>query len=88
MELHPDLASRTINITSMTNTNCCECGIKTPDDGQLICPKHVEFFIKIKLSNSASRWRSLCMICCMILRSTGPQELELCTWISDVLILS
>jgi len=22
------------NITSMTNTYCCECSIKTPDDGQ------------------------------------------------------
>jgi hypothetical protein len=33
-----------INITSMTNSNCCEYSIKTPDDGQSICPKHVEFF--------------------------------------------
>ena len=23
-----------VNITSMTNTNCCEYSIKTPDDGQ------------------------------------------------------
>jgi hypothetical protein len=38
---------QTVNITSMTNTNCCEYSIKTPDDGQYICPKHVEFFTKI-----------------------------------------
>jgi len=30
--------------------------VKTPDDGQKICPKHVEFCIKIKLRNNASRW--------------------------------
>jgi len=27
---------------------------KTPDDGLQVCPKHVEFFTKIKLRNSAS----------------------------------
>jgi len=31
----------------MTNTNCCEYGIKTPDDGQQVCLKHAEFFSKI-----------------------------------------
>jgi len=31
-EFNPDLASKTVNITSMTNTNCCEYSIKTPDD--------------------------------------------------------
>jgi len=25
---------QTVNITSMTNTNCCEYSIKTPDDGK------------------------------------------------------
>jgi len=30
---HPGLASR-VNITSMTNTYCCEYSIKTTDDGQ------------------------------------------------------
>ena len=34
------------DITSMTNTFCCEYSIKTPDDGQYIYPKHVEFFTK------------------------------------------
>jgi len=33
----------------MTNTYCCEYSIKTPDDGQKICSKHVEFFTKIEL---------------------------------------
>jgi len=36
------------NITSTTNTYCCEYSIQTPDDGQLICPKHVEFFTKYR----------------------------------------
>jgi len=47
---------RKVNITSMTNTICCEYSIKTPDDGLQVCPKHVEFFTKIKLRNSASCW--------------------------------
>jgi len=38
----------------MTNNYCCEYSIKTPDDGQKICPKYVEFFTKINLKNSAS----------------------------------
>ena len=46
--------------TSMTNTSCCEYSIKTPDDGQQVCPKHVELFIEIQLRNSASCWLALC----------------------------
>jgi len=38
------LADRQHN--SMTNSSCCEYTIKTPDDGQYICPKHLEFFNK------------------------------------------
>jgi len=37
----------------MTNTICCEYSTKTPDDGQYVCPKHVELFTEIKLRNSA-----------------------------------
>jgi len=40
----------------MTNTYCCVYTVETPDDGQLICPKHVEFFITINLRQSAFRW--------------------------------
>jgi len=40
----------------MTNTYFCEYSIETPDDGQYIGPKHVEFFTKIKLRKNASRW--------------------------------
>ena len=40
---------QTVNITSMTNTYCCVYSVETPDDGQQICPKHVEFFISNKL---------------------------------------
>jgi len=28
------LRQQAVNITSMTNTSCCEYSIKTPDDGQ------------------------------------------------------
>ena len=41
---------------SITNTICCECSIKTADDGQYICQKHVEYYIKIKLRNIACCW--------------------------------
>jgi hypothetical protein len=27
-------SQQSVNISSMTNTSCCECSIKTPDDGQ------------------------------------------------------
>jgi len=30
--------------------------IKTADDGQSVCPKHVQFFIKINLRNSEFSW--------------------------------
>jgi len=40
----------------MTNTYCCVYSVETPDDGQQICPKHLEFFTKINLRNSASCW--------------------------------
>jgi hypothetical protein len=56
---HTSLLARsgwTVNITSMTSTICYEYSIKTPDDGQQICPKHVELFTKIKLRNSAYCW--------------------------------
>jgi len=55
---------QTLNITSMTNTYCCEYSIKNPDDGQNICPKHVEFFTKIKFRNCASCW--LLLLECII----------------------
>ena len=55
---------QTLNITSMTNTYCCEYSIKNPDDGQNICPKHVEFFTKIKFRNCASCW--LLLLKCII----------------------
>ena len=34
--------------SNITNASCCELILKNPDDGQKVCPKHVEFFIKIK----------------------------------------
>jgi len=43
----------------MTKTNSCEYTIKTPDDGQQICPKHSELFIKLKFRKSASCWLPL-----------------------------
>jgi hypothetical protein len=50
------LTSLSVRITNLTNTYCYEYCIKTPDDGQKVCPKHVEFFTTIKLRNSASCW--------------------------------
>jgi hypothetical protein len=44
------------HVTSMKNTYRCLYSVEAPDDGQQTCPKHVEFFIKINLRNSASRW--------------------------------
>ena len=38
----------TFDITNMKNTYCCIYSVETPDDGQQICPKHAEFFIKNK----------------------------------------
>jgi hypothetical protein len=51
--------SLAVNITNMTNTCCCVYSVETLDDGQEICPKHVEFFTKINLRDSASRWLPL-----------------------------
>ena len=39
----------------MTNTYCCVYSVETRDDGQQICPKYVEHFIKINLRNSVYR---------------------------------
>ena len=47
---------QTVSITCMTNTYCCEYSIKTHDDGQQVCSKHVEFFTKIRFRDSASCW--------------------------------
>jgi len=35
-------------VDCMLATNCFEYSIETPDDGQYICPQHVELFTKIK----------------------------------------
>ena len=46
-------------ITSVCTFTCTlyiVYSVETLDDGQYICPKHVEFFIKMNLRNSASRW--------------------------------
>jgi len=47
-----------VTITNMKNTSCCEYStcIKTPDDGQQVCPKRVEVYIKIKMRNGATCW--------------------------------
>jgi len=33
---------------SMKNTYFCVYSVETPDDGQWICPKHVQFFYQNK----------------------------------------
>ena len=42
------VCQHTVNTTSMTNTYCCVYSVETLDDGQQICPKYIEFFIKNK----------------------------------------
>ena len=44
------------NITSMTNTYCCEYSIKTPDDGTVNLCETCSVLYQIKFRNSASRW--------------------------------
>jgi hypothetical protein len=57
MELGSILTSLAdIQHSCITNTCCCVCDAETPEDGQKICQKHVEFFTKINLRNSASCW--------------------------------
>jgi len=37
--------------------HCCVCSEKIPNDGQRNCPKHVEFYSKIKFGEiSSSSW--------------------------------
>ena len=45
------LLATAVNITSVTNTCYCVYIVETPDDGQYICPKYVEFYIKTKFWN-------------------------------------
>jgi len=52
--LATSLADRQHNC--MTNTSYCEYSTKTADEGQYVCPKHVELFTKIKLKNGAFVW--------------------------------
>jgi hypothetical protein len=56
----------------MTHTSCYEYSIKTPDDGQYFCLKHVELYIKIKLRNSTSYW--LLLYKCIMMYS--PQNVK------------
>ena len=62
----------------MTNTNCSEYSIKTPDDGRYFCPKHVELYIKIKLRNSASYW----LILYKYITMYGPQNIKFALFIN------
>jgi hypothetical protein len=55
----------------MTNTSCCEYDIKTPDDGQEVCPKYIELYIKIKLRNGASCWLLLYEWICVFRQMTS-----------------
>ena len=45
----------TVNIINVTNTYCCVYSVETPEEGQQIFSKHVDFFTKINLRNGASR---------------------------------
>jgi hypothetical protein len=47
---HPDSAWKRSSETCMKLTSA-ECTAETPDDGQIRCPKHVEFYNRINLDN-------------------------------------
>jgi len=47
---------QTINITSTTNTRCCEYSIKTPDDKTVNLSEKCRVLYQVTLRNSASRW--------------------------------
>jgi len=52
MQFHPAPGSkRSSNLQKCTNA---DIRLRTPDDGQKGCPKHVELLIPIKLEFSAS----------------------------------
>jgi hypothetical protein len=63
----------------MTNTNCCEYSSKTPVDGQYVCSKNVELYIKIKLRNGASCWLLLygcnCYVCPILMKLELSEQL-------------
>jgi len=52
--------------------SCCEYSFETPDDGQLVCPIHVQRFTKLKMRISASC--SLPFYECI--RMHGPQNVK------------
>ena len=54
---------QTVNITSMTNTYFFIYSVETPDDGQQICPKHVEIFIKNKFEKQCISLAFIIRIC-------------------------
>jgi len=54
-----DTVYTAIGICHSSYFDClCDCvySVETPDDGQQICSKYVEFFTKINWRNNASRW--------------------------------
>ena len=65
----------------MTNNSCCEYSIKTPDDGQQVCPKHVALYIKIKLRNSASCW----LLLYEYIRMHDPENVKFRFQMSDLI---
>jgi len=50
MEFHPDSAWKRSSETCIKFTSA-ECTVKTPDDGQTRCPKHLEFYNRVNLDN-------------------------------------
>jgi len=53
---HASFVDCLLLVDSMTTTCCCIYSVETAGDRQQICPKHVEYSIKINLRNSASLW--------------------------------
>jgi len=58
----------------MTNTYCCIYSVETPDDGQQICLKNVEFFNKINLRNCAVNITSMTNTYCCVYSVETPDD--------------
>jgi hypothetical protein len=65
----------------MTNTSCCEYSIETPDDGQQVCPKRVEFFTK----NKVEKWFILLAFIVRIYHDARSSECQIGTYSCDLL---
>ena len=75
------LLATAVKITSVTNTYYCVYIVETPDDGQQICPKNLERYIKNKFEKECIRLAFLIRTRCTI----SLPQLKLRTQLNTVL---